>query len=312
MNSKEHMIKNQEKYIELCNQGKTRKEISAELGVSTRTVYEYQTRTGVHAKRADDYSERLKQYKKLCEEGYTNKEIAEKLHISKETAVNYRRISDVRPRLSESGSGRIPKVDEHFFDVIDTEEKAYILGFICADGCVDTSNRNIAIAISIKDIDILTKIKKATNCGNDIHIRPKANLAVLNLSSKYLVETLSKYGVTRNKTATLPFPAIKDEMYRHFFRGHCDGDGCVHKRQVAITIGSDDFCDGYVKYLESKFNKTISYAYRQNSYHSVVFSRKDFDIVDWMYKDANIYLERKYESYIQNWLNYAEKRRSRG
>ena len=312
MNSKEHMIKNQEKYIGLCNQGKTRKEISDELGVSPRTVYDYQIRTGVYAKRADDYSERLEQYKKLCEEGYTKKEIAEKLHISKETAVNYRRASGIRPKLSESGSGRIPKIDEHFFDVIDTEEKAYILGFICADGCVDTNNRNVTISLNAKDIDILVKIKKSMSCENNIVIRPKTNLVVLNLSSKYMVETISKYGVTRNKTATLPFPTIPNEMYRHFFRGHCDGDGCVHKRQVTVTIGSDDFCDGYVKFLESKFKKSISHAHRQNSYHSVVFSRKDSDIVDWMYKDANIYLDRKYESYIQNWLNYAEKRRSRG
>lgn len=312
MNSKEHMIKNQEKYIELCNQGKIRKEIADELGVTTRTIYEYQLRTGIKPRKSDGYIKRLNQYESLCKKGYTKKEILEEMRISKETYFNYMHKTGVRPQNSKGGGGRLPRIDEHFFDAIDTEEKAYILGFICADGCIDTNNRNITIAISIKDIDILEKIKKTTNCGNDIHIRPKANLAVLNLSSKYLVETLSKYGVTRNKTATLPFPNIPDEMYRHFFRGHCDGDGCVHKRQVTITIGSDDFFDGYVKYLESKFNKIISHAHRQNSYHSVVFSRKDSDIVDWMYKDANIYLERKYESYVQNWLNYAEKRRSRG
>lgn len=312
MNSKEHIIQNTQKYIELCNQGKTRKEIAHEMGVSTRTVYEYQARTGIVAIRADDYSEKLSLYKELCATGHTRSEIMDILHISQGTAINYLRATGVCPERSISGSGKLPKVNENFFEKIDSEEKAYILGFICADGYIDTTSRNIVIKISKKDEDVLEKIKKAMNCGNDIHEHVKQNMVSLNISSKYLVETLSRYGIVRNKTRSMPFPVLPDDMYSHFYRGHCDGDGCVHKRQVTVIIGSDEFFGGYVDYLQKRFNRKISHSIQRNSYQAVVFSRKDSDIVDWMYKDASIYLDRKKESYIHNWLNYAEKRRSRG
>lgn len=306
MNKKEHMIINQKKYIELCNQGKTRREIADEIGITKRTIHKYQTTLGVSAKPDYDCSERIEKYKDLCSKGYSRKEISEILQVSIYTIDHYIKITGIHPKRI-----RRPKVNEHFFDVIDTEEKAYILGFIFADGYIDTTGRNLSIKINKKDIDILLKIKEAMDCGNEIGDFSTKNCVRLNVSSKYLTDVLAKYGVVKNKTKTLPFPVLPDNLYRHFFRGHCDGDGCVHKRQVTVVIGSDKFFLGYIEYLKSIFKKNISYShYTKHNYYSVVFSRKDKDIVDWMYKDANIYLNRKYDSYIQNWLNYAEKRRT--
>lgn len=307
MNKKEHMIINQDKYIELCNKGKTRQEIATEIGVTKRTLYTYQSTLGIYAKDGNDCSERIERFKVLCDEGYTRKEIAEKMQLSISMVDKYIKRTGTHPVRS-----RKPNANEHFFDVIDTEEKAYILGFIFADGYIDTTERNLSFRLNKKDIDVLLKIKEALSCGNSIADCSTKNCVRLNVSSKYLASVLSKYGVIKNKTKTLPFPQLSDCLYRHFFRGYCDGDGCVHKRQVTIVIGSEKFFHGYVDYLENKFQKYISCSRNNKNYYTVVFSRKDKDIIDWMYKDSNIYLDRKHESYIRNWLNYAEKRRSKG
>ena len=51
--------------------------------------------------------------------------------------------------------------DENFFDKIDTEEKAYWLGFIYADGAI--FKRTLSIRLSTKDIHHLEKFKKILN-----------------------------------------------------------------------------------------------------------------------------------------------------
>lgn len=307
MNKKEHMTINQNKYLELCEKGKTRLEIADEIGVTFRTILKYQERLGVSPKREHDFDGNLKRFVKMCNDGYTRKEISEELNVTLKTVTNYINRTGVYPKSAK----RKPNLDEHFFDRIDTEEKAYILGFICADGYVDSGKRNLCLNISRKDIDILYKIKRAMLCGNAITKSSTANCVRLNMSSRYLVETISKYGVVPSKTHSMTFPDIEEKMYRHFFRGYCDGDGCVHLRQVFIVIGSEYFFSGFTHYLSNLFHKDISYSYN-GSYYVVVFSRKDLDIVRWMYDDSSIYLDRKYESYKQNWLSYAEKRRTTG
>lgn len=40
-------------------------------------------------------------------------------------------------------------VNQEFFDEINTEEKAYILGFVCADGHVDAKAHRLTITLKI-------------------------------------------------------------------------------------------------------------------------------------------------------------------
>ena len=295
-------------YKRLCDLGMTRSEIANEMNVTVRQTYEYQRLSGVSAKLTHDYHGNLKKYKELCLLGKNASEIANILHVTIKSVHNYEHTTGIKPAPP---IGRISNIDTHYFNNIDTEEKAYILGFLGADGYVDYACKNVTLNINKKDEDILQKIKDQLKCGNPYSKSSTPNCLRLNMSSIEIVSDLAKYNIVPHKSKKYAMPVLREDLYRHFFRGYCDGDGHVGYKQVVIAIGSNTFFHEMVSYIEKLFNKKLSTRTTGNC-HYIVLSRKDLDIVLWMYSDAKIYLDRKMESFVCNWVSYAEKRRSRG
>lgn len=132
---------------------------------------------------------------------------------------------------------RIYDVDETFFEKIDTEEKAYTLGFFYADGCnsISTHERCISLTQLEQDKDILDKIKLAMKYTNPNYVVcvQKTNNKVkytMSISRRKLSEDIAKLGVVPNKSLILSFPSkdiIPEELLNHFIRGYFDGDGCI-------------------------------------------------------------------------------------
>ena len=143
------------------------------------------------------------------------------------------------------------KIKGDYFDNIDTEEKAYFLGFLIADGCVmiETIKNNrfveggkgYKLAFGIQDedgflMDIFSKelgfekAKKNTNNQEGVIFRKLQRRFRFN--NKHLVETLiNKYKIIPRKTLDtafeFPLEYIPKHLIRHFVRGFFDGDGCV-------------------------------------------------------------------------------------
>ena len=206
--------------------------------------------------------------------------------------------------------------NEDYFEKIDSEDKSYFLGFIAADGCIIHRSKNckvLIININKKDIDILNKFKTIINYSGEINIcMNRFNMCVMYFHSFKLVNDLSKYNIISNKTKVLKFPELPKNLIHHFMRGYFDGDGCVSihidKRRdnekdkgtgnINIVSGSLDFIkkyvDIFVEIAKVKRNKI-----RDRKTNGKYF------VIDWggltdveniyyfLYKDANIYLERK-------------------
>ena len=90
-------------------------------------------------------------------------EIGKICGVSGDTIEYWRRKHDISKHIIKR---KKYSVNESFFDIIDTEEKAYWLGFIMADGCICTSNSSspnnrLSIILNQKDKDHLIKFKKA-------------------------------------------------------------------------------------------------------------------------------------------------------
>lgn len=221
-------------------------------------------------------------------------------------------------------------VNDSFFDIIDTQDKAYILGLLYADGCNYEDTGCIKIDLVQDDQDVLLKIKDVMNyTGNlkyyqaDIKIfngksysaKPTARLL---MRSKHLSEQLSLKGCTSNKTYTLIFPdesILPQSLYSHFIRGYMDGDGGIsywidnkntgHKKFQINFCGTTDIIKSISNILADRFHCYPAiedrYPDRDNNNLQVNICGNKIvkRILDWLYQDAHIYLDRKYGKYLE-------------
>lgn len=215
--------------------------------------------------------------------------------------------------------------NESYFEVIDTEEKAYWLGFISADGCVTKASQynSYRLQISLSEIDSY-HIQKFLNCidANDINIKtidstgfsqgtPGKRTSQVSLNSYKLYKDLCKYNVHTNKTYDIELPDLSDEMMNHYLRGFFDGDASYHyhydmksnryRYSFEVVGASLKMMEQIRDYLNSK--NITTHIYTRKSKHSdnqmirlMSGSRKEMlKIFDLLYSDSHIYLNRKYD-----------------
>lgn len=220
-------------------------------------------------------------------------------------------------------SRRQYKINEHYFDQIDTPNKAYILGFLYADGSNCMSKRTVSISLAEEDKDILERIR--LEIGNErplefIDYSDKHDFGYmyqnqyrLLLFSADICRALESYGMVPNKSLILQFPTLNKELLPHFIRGYFDGDGCLcrgkKETQFTATITStNDFCIKLKEIIEYEvgINCHIYDASNHNKLTKVFATSGRIQVklfLDWLYKDAELFLERKYNRYIQYFYN---------
>ena len=197
--------------------------------------------------------------------------------------------------------------DEHFLDIVNTEEKAYFLGLMYSDGYNIKNKNEFGISLSGEDSYMIENIRKILKTDKPIYIRyPKQGQAVfeLRLSSEYFSNRLSELGCFVNKSLKLEFPNfLSNELVRHFIRGYFDGDGSVMKinkngHRVSF-IGTESFCIGLQTILK-KFLDIDSHLIKQGKVYYLRFSKKKCveKFFNWIYDNSTIYLLRKYNKFI--------------
>lgn len=175
------------------------------------------------------------------------------------------------------------EVNENFFESVNSEQVAYVLGFLYADGCNQfssaSSTKTLSITQAEQDLDILEKIRlamKSTHPFRRIEAIDENHMVKYKFAISYtkLSDDAYKLGVVYNKSLVLKFPTfeiVPEEYMRHFIRGYFDGDGCiwegkpkimtfidkktgkekqrfVHNMKFNFT-GSNDFINGLQEYL---------------------------------------------------------------
>lgn len=217
------------------------------------------------------------------------------------------------------------KINESFFKKIDTEEKAYWLGFIVADGTIGRRN-NIScilkIALSPKDKSQLLKFLKSIDSNYPIHrYKVGYNKEYITdeicIYSKVLIKDLKKYGVVSRKTFKTFFPNILSKLQRHFIRGYFDGDGCIFLSKNS-NISSRVSIRGTLTLLQSIQNLLIKNCnvnktkiLKNNGIWDLQYggNKQVKRILNYLYKDSNIYLNRKNKLYNKFIKSYIEPHR---
>ena len=193
------------------------------------------------------------------------------------------------------------------FEIIDTEEKAYWLGFLYADGSVSSTDNRIELGLAEKDLNHIEKFKEFIGVPNKISYRPQTKSYRYSFKSIPCKEDLIKQGCVPKKSLILKFPTeqqVPNYLIKHFIRGYFDGDGWFSNTsscfQVGI-IGTENFIKGFLNIIEiqNKNNKIFT-VHREDGAKRYVFSGLNdvTNFLNWIYKDSTIYLDRKYEHYL--------------
>jgi hypothetical protein len=202
-------------------------------------------------------------------------------------------------------------VNENYFDVIDTEEKAYWLGLLTADGCIFKSSNGIRLSLMHSDHNHVEKFKKSIESEHPIEIRKSggysdtALVSTLTITNKHLHQALINLGFSSVKTLNeRPAKQIPEHLIHHYIRGIFDGDGWItygyNYREIGFGMGKD-----ILEYIKDIFERlagvktTYKVKFRKNVYIYRISAKQEIlKALNFMYSDATIYLDRKYNRYL--------------
>ena len=223
--------------------------------------------------------------------------------------------------------------NEHYFDIIDDEHKAYWIGFIWCDGYMAIRNRNNRTSYEFKltlkeddyghlekfnkDIDGSYKVNFYNYYGFSQELCTEARLLITNQHfGKTLVD---QYGLIPYRSdCSKIIQSIPNSLMKHFIRGVIDADGAFCKYQIVdkgynvnkymVSIGTNKdilrvienhlMDNGLINAFERKLQQR--HIDGDGEYRILEISGKAqcLNVLNYIYKDAEIYLDRKYDKYL--------------
>ena len=205
------------------------------------------------------------------------------------------------------------KYQQDIFEIIDTAEKAYWLGFLAADGCNYQREHNASIILNVneKDIKHLEKFKQF--CHTDAEIKSyvgyegfsnQTPMCKITLNSKKISNDLIDKGILPNKSLILQPPHILEEFYKPFILGYFDGDGSISKssqyNNYSISIqGTKEILTWICEVLDwdAKLEKRNINSNNNSYYIRCGGTNKPYQILNQLYNSCEIHLDRKFNIY---------------
>ncbi len=218
----------------------------------------------------------------------------------------------IKPR-GRSEAHRRYAVDEVFFDVINTEEKAYWLGFLTADGKI--GDDHIKLALQERDAAHLYKFTASLRSNHPVVLRESTfqgkthPYAVVWIGSTRLVTALKRLGVGERKSFTVrPCEYVPDHLLSHYWRGVFDGDGYITRKGSRLfgarqwivgLVGNREIVSGFETFMQQcldwkariELDKPSSRIFKVR-YNGVALPQAVLRV---LYSDATIFLKRKYD-----------------
>jgi len=196
------------------------------------------------------------------------------------------------------------EINHDFFNNIDCEIKAYLLGVIAGDGSIST--KQIEIVAANKDIETILLFQQYVAPGAKIYKPKNSNCSRIKIQSKNIVSDLCRHLKinTGKKSDKIIVPDILDTLFPHFFRGLIDTDGCIDNPYKAKTIRCF-YSSTSRKILEEisfKMNNIDIFPYINGIKLNFV-GRNALKVLNYLYKDASFALSRKKE-YAEIWRTW--------
>lgn len=202
-------------------------------------------------------------------------------------------------------------VNTDYFKNIDTEEKAYWLGFIFADGCINQKfskngnikSMNLEIVLQAKDEKHLVKFVKSLQSTHPIKYKSVGNGAYrVYITSTEICRDLIKLGCTPRKSLTVKFPRLDSHLIKHFIRGYSDGNATISTRtRYILSSGSYAFLEYVQTHFIEELKVTRVTLRKDSRNNNIQYEKSKSDtlkILDYLYSNATVYLDRKYNKAI--------------
>ena len=291
---------------------KTKIQIGKENNLSRHQIYRLEKKLGIKPEDYKPIYKNKEMLEKLISEYGTIAEVARHLNVKLPTIAQwctyYKITAEKRRNLV---------LNEEYFKKIDTEHKAYWLGYLMADGSMNKECTKLTLNLSKNDECMLEILKKDLNSSSTIKYSTNNGFdyARLMIGSQKMCKDLIYHGIVPKKSGKEILPdTIPKKLIRHFIRGFIDGDGSIGRHHFSMICNSEKFAIQ----IRDKFLEAIpelkSYLYKENrkytDYWSLHFSmnlKVARKIYDYLYKNATVFLKRK-EIILNTVLNTVDKR----
>lgn len=307
-----------DKMEQLYNCGLNTREIASELGCGQATVCRRLISRGYNLQRRKEDEKETKYIKgeKMFLEGASTEQVARELKLSRKRFAVWLK---ERGHTIHNKSKKYTQ-DDDFFEVIDSEAKAYWLGFLYADGCIleryvdgKLKSMNCEVGLAIIDEEHLVKLRNTIQSTNSVRTKKNtlngkefASCRFVIHSTKMCRDLIDK-GCTPRKSLTLTFPTkeqVPDHLLSHFVRGYIDGDGSImwstNGRWGRISIiGTQEFLEGMIERMSWSLKSIRGCNRPDDTIRAIEYGGREevTKMLNDLYSNATVYLERKYQKY---------------
>jgi hypothetical protein len=220
------------------------------------------------------------------------------------------------------------KINEKFFENIDTPEKAQILGLIYADGCILDGHNITMINLKEDDVEYLKIINNCMEHTKPVHLCKKETVRFFAKDNKFykcknaysirinnikIKTDLMKLGVEHRKTYTnFKFPDIDRKYYNSFILGYFEGDGCITtssiknrktKHRSFSILAQPKFAEDLQKiFKEELMIDSKIYIKKSQPLLRTVSITKIKDLIKlyhWLYRDTSFCMIRKHTTFTE-------------
>ena len=226
---------------------------------------------------------------KLYLSGLKVKEVAVIFGMHELTIGRILNLNKIKPKHRTHYEDYWSKPEEDFFEKVDSERKAYFLGFWYADGTNDCLHNRIRLNLSQTDLSHSKLLKSFIDPQNKIKIYLRelktingniSKMCEWNAYSSKLCNDLTKLGCVPQKTSIIKFPKkgqVPYDLLRYFLLGVFDGDGSIN-------------CTDYLS-----VDKKTGYKYKRKHYSLSLCGTYNFlrHVKYLIYKVLNIKLSKK-------------------
>lgn len=309
-------IENGENFTSLANKyGVNRRTLAKKLNeIGVKSNFSGNSVNYVYDYNEERFSTLVKEYKDGKSLGF----LAKKYGISTNSVKNCLKVHNVEFDSSRVRSRNI-EFNINKFEKIDSEEKAYWLGFMYADGYVCDKKYTIELQLQEKDYDHVVKFANFLELDTSA-IRRKTNSVGdkkfisyrVSVRSKKMFNDLVNLGCIPRKSLIIKYPKNLGKRYmKHFIRGVFDGDGTIshtqdHRgfmRTSVSFLGTKDLLDGIANFLHLR-GKDIPLKepifYEKSNVYCIRFGGSFIAerIYKAFYKNSSIYLDRKRDKFF--------------